>query len=113
MSYCRFSDGDVYAYPHVDGGFECCACRLAPLVKSIFTEGCTDHPLFGDIEKCDKCNGNGCEECMLPGNQRFHTRSEMIAHLQEHIEADHNVPSYAIEILKEELAREGEASTST
>ncbi len=29
MSYCRFSDGDVYMYPHIDGYIECCFCSLA------------------------------------------------------------------------------------
>ena len=29
MSYCRFSNGDVYMYPHVYGGIECCACCLS------------------------------------------------------------------------------------
>ncbi len=28
MSYCRFSEGDVYMYPHVDGGIRCCGCLL-------------------------------------------------------------------------------------
>jgi len=28
MSYCRFSDGDVYMYPSGKGIIECCACRL-------------------------------------------------------------------------------------
>ena len=28
MSYCRFSDGDVYMFEHVGGGIECCGCRL-------------------------------------------------------------------------------------
>lgn len=28
MSYCRFSDGDVYMYEHVNGFIECCACSL-------------------------------------------------------------------------------------
>lgn len=27
MSYCRFSDGDVYMYG-ADGGIRCCGCRL-------------------------------------------------------------------------------------
>lgn len=28
MSYCRFGEADVYVYPSVMGGIECCACRL-------------------------------------------------------------------------------------
>lgn len=29
MSYCRFSDGDVYVFPRVDDRIECCWCKLA------------------------------------------------------------------------------------
>lgn len=29
MSYCRFSEGDVYMYPSQEG-IECCLCLLAP-----------------------------------------------------------------------------------
>lgn len=28
MSYARFSDGDVYVFPHVDGYVQCCGCIL-------------------------------------------------------------------------------------
>lgn len=28
MAYTRFSDSDVYIYPHIDGYIECCACWL-------------------------------------------------------------------------------------
>ena len=109
MSYARFGDNsDVYVFPHVGGGFECCACTLAPLVKSIFTEGCTNNPLFGTITPCKKCNGTGCEHCMLHGSTRLNTRSEMIAHLKDHIKAGHRVPKYAIETLEKELKEEGE-----
>lgn len=36
MSYCRFSDGDVYIYHHVNGFLECCGCKLAGY-KGCFT----------------------------------------------------------------------------
>ena len=111
MSYARFSkDSDIYVYAHVGGGFECCACRIGPLVKSISTEGCTNHCLFGDVEPCDKCNGEGCNECMMPDSVRLSTRSEMITHLKEHIKAGHRVPGYTIDILKKEIKEEGEAN---
>ena len=109
MSYVRFGDGsDLYVYPHVGGGFECCACRLAPSIKSIFTEGYEDHPLFGDVEPCENCDGKGCDHCMMCGNTRLQTRSEMIDHIEEHIKAGHEVPSYVIERLKEEIDTKGE-----
>lgn len=28
MSYCRFGEGDVYMYYHIDGYFTCCGCRF-------------------------------------------------------------------------------------
>lgn len=108
MSYCRFSSGDVYLYAHVGGGFECCACRLADLVKTIFTEGCEDHFLFDDIDTCEECGGEGCDHCMMNGNTRLETRTECLEHLQKHRDAGDEVPEYAFEALREELAEEGE-----
>lgn len=26
LSYCRFSDADIYLFQHAQGGWECCAC---------------------------------------------------------------------------------------
>jgi len=108
MSYCRFSDGDVYLYAHVGGGFECCACSIAEPIKSIFTVGYKNHPLFGDIEPCEKCGGEGCDCCNMPGNTHLNTRSECIEHLKKHKNAGHRVPGYAFKILKEELEEAGE-----
>lgn len=36
MSYCRFSDGDVYLLPYVNGGILCCACWLNDRDNNIF-----------------------------------------------------------------------------
>jgi hypothetical protein len=108
VSYCRFSDGDVYLYAHVGGGFECCGCSKGPLVKSVFTEGYKDHPLLGDIETCGECAGEGCGACMMPGSMKLETRSECLEHLQMHKDASDDVPEYAFEILRKELDEEGE-----
>lgn len=113
MSYCRFGDdSDLYIYGHVGGWFECCACGLAELQKTIFTTGLNeDDPrigLFGEIPPCEKCNGEGCEICMMPGNAKFETRTELIDHVKEHIKAGHKVPEYVIEQLEKELKEEGE-----
>lgn len=111
MSYARFGEGsNIYVYENVGGYFECCACSLAQPVKSIFTVGCKDDPLFGDKEPCEKCGGEGCDECMMPGNTCVKTRSEMIAHIQSHIDAGHIVPDYAIKQLKKELKKYGETT---
>lgn len=37
MSYCRFSEGDVYMYPSEEG-IECCLCLLAPPWLTLQTE---------------------------------------------------------------------------
>jgi hypothetical protein len=89
-------------YSHVGGFIECCACRLAPLVPTVFTVGCEDHPLFGHIDPCKYCGGKGCEKCMMPGNLHFKLKTEAIRHLYEHINTGHKVPKYAIKRLKQE-----------
>lgn len=68
MSYCRFSDGDVYLYASVDGDWECCMCWLT-----------------GDLVVSLK------------------TLEEVKEHLEAHVAAGHNVPSYALERVNQEL----------
>jgi len=111
MSYCRFLEGDVYMFYNVNGTIECCACSLAPRVKSIFTTGTKDRgntfkKLFGEIEPCKYCKGEGCDKCMLPGNLNFTTFEEAINHLKKHIEHGDRVPSRAFEALYEDLKKE-------
>lgn len=101
MSYCRFSEGDVYMYASSEGGIECCACRLAPLVKTIFTEGGDILP-FGYIEPCD-CHGTGCDRCIMHGSLTLETKQEALAHLLEHREAGHLFPQDAIDRLQDEI----------
>ena len=108
MSYCRFSEGDVYLYPHVGGGFECCGCSLTGKVATVFTKGVEHHPIFGTISACESCHGEGCDDCMMHGSLRLQTRTECLEHLQHHKEAGDNVPDYAFNRLKEELAEDGE-----
>ncbi len=88
-------------YPSLEG-IECCACRLAPLVKTIFTEG-GHAPLFGYVEPCD-CGGEGCEKCMMHGSLTFQTEEEALAHLLKHREAGHVVPQHAVDRLQEEIS---------
>jgi len=109
MSYCRFSDGDVYMYPSTNGGIECCACRLADKVPSIFTPGVIDESDFrwdllvagGDLV-CTKCE-DGCEDCMMYDNVNFDNYQDAINHLYKHREAGDEVPDYAFEYLKEDM----------
>ena len=80
MSYCRFSDGDVYMYPTING-IECCVCKLT---------------------KKKHYEKNGIK-IKMHSNVLFDTNAQAIAHLEEHIKAGHSVPKYAIERLQEEL----------
>ena len=103
MSYCRFSEGDVYMYASVNGGIECCACSLAPKVKTIFTTGYKNHPIFKkDIEPCT-CGGEGCGKCMMPGNLTFNNYQEALDHLQKHRDRGDDVPDHAFEGLKRDM----------
>lgn len=103
MSYCRFSSGDVYMYPHAAGFIECCACSFAP----------TEPANMGDLAAA-----LGLEESDTPelyqdfdmyGSLQFNTRSEALAHLQQHRDAGHKVPEYAFERMKKEIDELGES----
>jgi len=111
MSYCRWSEGDVYMYGHVGGYFECCCCRFAEKEDTVFTKGIKkgEHPLFNEgLPACTTCSGIGCDNCRMHGHYKMKTRSEAIAHLEKHIKAGDVVPYRAIETLKRELKEEGE-----
>ena len=116
MSYCRFSSGDVYLYPSIYGGIECCACRLADLVPTIFTKGLPeDSPrlkLFNMVPNtpCEHCNGDGCKKCMMFGSTTFFSRSDAIKHLEEHRKVGHKVPEHAFEYLREEMEEIGDTT---
>lgn len=110
MAFCRFSDGDVYLYEDVAGGYTCCACHLAPLVETVFTTGLpsTDsrQKLFKvSSEPCPHCGGTVCEKCGMHGNAHMETIAEALNHLQEHRDAGDVVPDYAFEALQRELEK--------
>lgn len=114
MSYCRFSSGDVYLYPTIYGGIECCACRLADLAPTIFTKGLPeDDPRLAlfTVELNTphaKCNGEGCAGCMVHGSLNFTSRSSAIKHLEEHRKAGHKVPQHAFDYLEREIKNVGD-----
>lgn len=107
MSYCRFSDGDVYLYFDVGGYICCCACWLAPKVNTIFTKG--EKSLLGTSLEgpCKKCDGVGCDACQMHGNLEFFSYSDAIEHLEEHKGAGHEVPQYAFDMLLSEQEKGG------
>lgn len=77
MSYCRFSDGDVYMYAQFDGKIICCACKLTSA----------------------KDRWGNADDIMLNSSK------EALNHLKEHIYAGHKVPKYATDRLKEEIEK--------
>ena len=100
MAYCRFSNADIYLFGSIDGGFTCCACRLAVLVPTIFTKGGN---FFGrEIEPCT-CEDKGCPKCMLHGDTRGMNHAEAIEHVLTHRRAGHNVPDSVLERLRGEM----------
>ena len=101
MSYCRFSNGDVYLYDDVYKGLTCCACKLADRKPTIFTTGGTF--ITKSIKPCEHCNGLGCEKCMLRGTTQLENEQDAIDHLQAHRAAGHDVPQYAIDRLRAEV----------
>lgn len=86
MSYARFSEGDVYVFVSSEG-IECCGCWLQqrewvddesrPWTKGYYRE-------IGDKVQ-----------------QVYPDNAGMIAHLETHIAAGHDVPDYCMERLRD------------
>ena len=85
MSYARFSDGDVYVFTS-SRGIECCGCGLQ---KRRWVN--VPERIFG-----------GYAEAVPPiVETTFRSNAGMIAHLDLHREAGHDVPEYAYERLRD------------
>jgi hypothetical protein len=110
MSYCRFSDNDIYLYPHVDGYICCCCCHLMPKTqKTVFTKGLEpgDHPLFPEgTEACQECEGEGCDSCCMHPDAKFKNYHDAINHVKEHIAAGHHVNDYVIPRLERDCRKD-------
>lgn len=77
MSYSRFSCSDVYVYMDVNGTLACCGCRL---------------------------NGDGFDDDGSGVFGYFDSTEAMIAHLDDHRTAGHDVPAGIDESLREDDA---------
>ena len=95
MSYCRFSEADVYVYTSSEG-IECCFCSLVPR----HWVDVPDRPIFGGYYAQDN-----------PGDtETYATNDAMIAHLERHRAAGHYVPDDVFARLRDpEDAAENEA----
>lgn len=102
MSYCRFSNSDVFMYPH-DGGFiECRACSLAPLEPTSMSG------LAAALGMSKEDSPELFEDFEMHGTLQFDTRTEALEHLQAHRDAGHKVAELAFEKLRKELQDEGD-----
>lgn len=82
MSYCRFSNGDVYLYFSVGNYISCCGCSLIEDDGSTTTD--TDL------------------------SQRFYTFTDAIEHMNTHKQQGHKFPDDVIPALVEERGHRGD-----
>jgi hypothetical protein len=76
MAYSRFTNSDIYIYPHIDGYIECCACWL--------NEGQDEYSLF-------------------LGNVQIYDDIHLARHLKEHAKLGHEMPKNLLqEILQDD-----------
>ena len=104
MAYCRFGEADIYLFDDIRGGITCCCCRLAPKVKSVFTTG--GGILGAEVGPCPRCNGKGCDHCMMHGDTDGMTHEEAIEHILAHRKAGDDVPDDVLVELRQEAAEE-------
>lgn len=123
MSYCRFSDGDVYMYHDVGGYVSCCVCRLTKELPEPWTEATRRHiarwaydfaDLFvtlGRVVSLGFWRGHlpltwalrSARTISREPDPRLTTFQDALAHLYEHVAAGHSVPDYAFAALREEI----------
>jgi len=102
MSYCRFSEADIYLYNDCGGYINCQCCHLAPKVKTIFTVG--GKFLGKKIKPCNKCHGEGCDECMMRGDTHLNTSTEALEHVKLHRVNGDYIPEDVDKRLLQEIA---------
>jgi len=76
MAYSRFSNNDIYIYPHVGGYIECCACMI--------NEPQDEYSLFS-------------------ASVSIYNDEQLRDHLELHAKAGHNMPDHLLqEILQDD-----------
>lgn len=95
MSYCRFSDGDVYMFNHVNGFIKCCACRLTKKKRYKISKDARQMII--------EYNGDKRWYYWNYQDMSFHTLKEALSHLYEHKQAGHKVGRGAISRLRKEI----------
>jgi hypothetical protein len=113
MSYCRFSDGDVYMFggEDYDGNpaLECCACQFTGVASYQIHPNDPDYDLM--LEQAEALGrpftrGEPYEAGAARASLHFETPKEALEHLLEHQEAGHEVPETALERLRAEIRGE-------
>ena len=83
MSYCRFSEGDVYVFLSTDNLLECCGCFLQ---ETEWVDDETRPILKGYLKKVGEII-----------QTTFDTTQGMLDHLRVHMDKGHYVPEECIE----------------
>jgi hypothetical protein len=83
MSYCRFTEGDVYVFLSSDNLLECCGCSLQE--RKWINDG--SNSIFNGYLKA-------VGEIV---QTTFSTTQDMIEHLNLHREKGHYIPDFCIE----------------
>jgi len=82
MAYSRFTNSDIYIYPHIDGYIECCACWLNENKEEYSKD--TAYSLFLDNVKIDN-------------------DIDLARHLKAHSKQGHDMPTNLLqEILQDD-----------
>jgi len=82
MAYSRFSNSDVYIYPHIDGYIECCACWL---------------------------NENKEEYSLFLANVQIDNDLDLARHLKAHAKQGHDMPEGLLQEILADQDRYGRA----
>ena len=80
MAYSRFSNSDIYIYPHVSGYIECCACWL--------NEGQDEYSLYS-------------------ASVEITNDVDLARHLKEHAKAGHDMPDNLLQDILQDDDRYG------
>ena len=98
--------GVSYSDVHIelcDGKYVCSCCSIAPRVKSIVTTG---YEAF-NLPPCDKCDGSGCDSCLMFSDSTFESPDGMLDHIYQHLILGDIVPMRAIEMIRELVSTPG------
>ena len=80
MAYSRFTNSDIYIYPHIDGYIECCACWL---------------------------NESQDEYSLFLNNVQIDNDMDLARHLKAHAKLGHDMPDMLLQHILQDETRYG------